>query len=175
MLIFILFQGISMKKTIVLMLLASVVACKSYPVQEIEVDDEVYYREIEASITPDVYAIAAARVTNKMLDQSGYVYQKPDPVLIYITDPKKLDDRLPDGLHAARKVTRDIISGSKNYKVTNDMNEADYYLQVLVDNIGTEFNPIISYKLILFDKNNVEVDEWVETLKRVKNDDRSWW
>ena len=165
-----------MKKSAALLLLTLTTACHVFndvDVQEIVVDDPYY--EIEQQITPDVYAIAATRVTNKMLDNSGYVYQNPEDVFIYIMDPKKLDDRLPDGLHAARKVTREIISGSKNFKVTGDLNEADYYLQALVENIGTEFDPIISYKLILFDKNNKQIDEWVETLKRVKNDDRSWW
>lgn len=163
-----------MKKSAVLWLLALTAACNTtYDVQEVVVDDPYY--EVEQHITPDVYAIAATRVTNKMLDNSGYIYQSPNDVFIYIMDPKKLDDRLPDGLHAARKVTREIISGSKNYKVATDLNEADYYIQVLVDNIGNELDPIISYKLILFDKNNQKIDEWVETIKRVKNDDRSWW
>lgn len=162
-----------MKKSAILGILALTAACTTYDVQEVVVEDPYY--EIEQQITPDVYAIAAARATNKMLDNSGYIYQSPNDVFIYIMDPKKLDDRLPDGLHAARKVTREIISGSKNYKVANDLNEADYYLQVFVDNVGSEFDPIIAYKLVLFDKNNQQIDEWVETIKRVKNDDRSWW
>ena len=82
---------------------------------------------------------------------------------------------LPDGFYKANRMTRDIIENSRTYKVVNNLNDADYYLEAYVENVGTEEAPIISYRLILFDHNNTKVKEWTETVRRLKNDDRSWW
>ena len=35
--------------------------------------------------------------------------------------------------------------------------------------------PVIEYKSTLFDKNNAKINEWVETIRQIQNDDRSWW
>ena len=45
----------------------------------------------------------------------------------------------------------------------------------LIDNAGTPEEPILVYKLILFDGKNNKINEWTETMRRVRNDDRSWW
>lgn len=136
---------------------------------------EVKYVEVEQRITPEVYAVAATRATNKMLNDTAGLYENGGTVFIYINDPKNLSEYLPDGFHYARKVTRDIIAGSKNYKVVNNIYEADYILDVLVDNLGSPEDPLIEYKLILFDDQNIKIDEWPERLRQLKNDDRSWW
>ena len=82
---------------------------------------------------------------------------------------------MPDGIYSAARTTRDIIEGSKTFKVVNDMKEADYYLETVIDNAGTPEEPILVYKLILFDGKNNKINEWTETMRRVRNDDRSWW
>ena len=131
--------------------------------------------ERDLGITPSVYAIAATRATNKMLDESTDIYENNNSTFLYIMDPKKTDDSLPDGFYYARKTTRDIIEGSRTFKVVNNLNDADYYLEVLVENAGNDETPVIAYRMILFDKDNVKINEWVETVRRLKNDDRSWW
>lgn len=134
-------------------------------------------QRIEGSdaITPEVYAIAATRVTNKMLDQTRNIYENNGETFLYIMEPKKMDRSLPDGFYYAQKLTKDIITGSQTFKPVNNMNEADYYLEVLVDKSGNEEVPVVIYKMILFDHENVKIDEWSESVKRIRNDDRSWW
>ena len=127
-------------------------------------------------INPQVYAIAATRATNKMLDETAEFYENPDgDVFLYIADIKKADRKMPDGIYSAARTTRDIIEGSKTFKVVNDMKEADYYLETVIDNAGTPEEPILVYKLILFDGKKNKINEWTETMRRVRNDDRSWW
>jgi len=135
------------------------------------------YEEIqrELSITPQVYALAATRAANKMLDETRSVYEQSGDVFLYVMEPKKLSNSLPDGLHYAHKVTTDILEGANDYKIVNNKDEADYYLEVLVDEGGNADVPAIVYKMILFDNQNVKVDEWIVNLKQIRNDDRSWW
>lgn len=131
--------------------------------------------QVNDMMTPDVYALAATRSVNRMLDQSAEVYEKTPAPKIYITEFKKMSKTLPDGLYYAKDATRQIIEGSRTYTVVNNLNDADYYLEVLVENAGNDETPVIAYRMILFDKDNVKINEWVETVRRLKNDDRSWW
>ena len=131
----------------------------------------------DLGITPSVYAIAATRATNKMLDESTDIYENNNSTFLYIMDPKKTDDSLPDGFYYARKTTRDIIEGSRTFKVVNNLNDADYYLETQIKEIpvqGAE-TPIIEYKIILNDKDNNKINEWTETIRQLQNDDKSWW
>ena len=128
------------------------------------------------NVAPQIYAIAATRATNKMLDETAEFYENPNGnTFLYITDIKKADRKLPDGVYSAARTTKNIIEGSKTFKVVNQMDEADYYLETIIDNAGTPEEPIFVYKLILFDAKNNKINEWVETIRRVRNDDRSWW
>ncbi len=131
--------------------------------------------ERELYITPHVYAIAATRAANKMLDETRSIYEQGGNVFLYVMESKKLNSSLPDGLHYAHKLTTEILEGANDYKIVNNKDEADYYLEVLVDEGGSEDVPTIVYKMILFDNKNVKVDEWIINLKQLRNDDRSWW
>lgn len=131
--------------------------------------------QIEQAVTPQVYAIAATRATNRMLDETADIYENNGTTFLYIARPQILDETLPDGIHYARKVTKDIITGSNNYKVVNNLADADYILEASVENIGYEEDPVIEYSLILFDSQNNKINQWSETVRQLKNDDRSWW
>jgi len=124
---------------------------------------------------PEVYAIPAARATNKMLDETRDIYEQNGETFLFITGLKKADRTLPDGIYKAEQVTRQIIDGSNTFKVTADKDEADYILDTIIDNVGTPENPILSYRLILIDRENNKINEWIETVRRLSNDDRSWW
>ena len=132
----------------------------------------------EIDITPQVYAIAATRATNKMLDATRDLYLKKDakPTL-YIAAPQRLNDELPEGFHYAHKVTNDIIEGSGDYTIVNSPEEAEYTLQVLVNSLPKHGRktPIIEYQMLMSDKDGKEAGVWSESIKQLQNDDQSWW
>lgn len=132
----------------------------------------------DVDVMPQVYAIAATRATNKMLDQTQGLYlKKEEKPTLNVVAPQKLNDQLPDGFHYAHKVTMEIIEGSRNYTIVDNLNDADYSLQVLVNalpNPGSE-TPVIEYQLLMSDKDGKEVGSWVESIKQLQNDDKSWW
>ena len=123
----------------------------------------------------EVYAIPAARATNRMLDDTRDIYENNGDTFLFITDLKKADRKMPDGIYNAERTTRKIIEGSKTFKVVNDKNEADYVLETIIENAGSPEEPILVYRMILLDTENKKINEWVETFRRVGNDDRSWW
>ena len=124
---------------------------------------------------PEIYAIPATRATNKMLDETREFYEQNGDTFLFITDLKKGDRQLPDGIYKAEQTTRKIIEGSKTFKVVGNKDEADYILETAIDNAGTPEEPILVYRMILLDKDNKKINEWVEMVRRVNNDDRSWW
>ena len=124
---------------------------------------------------PEIYAIPAIRATNKMLDETRNLYDSNGDVFLFIAAIQKNDKKLPDGIYKAEQVNRKIINGSNTFKVVNDKSEADYILSPSIDNIGSTEEPVIEYRLILTDTENNKINEWVETVKRLNNDDRSWW
>lgn len=139
----------------------------------------LYYNgeEEDIAVTPSVYATLATRTTLKMLDDTKNLYEKNKRPKLYIKDTKKLDKNLPDGFYYSRKVTQDIIEGSKTFILVNNMNEAEYFLEPQVSSVyAINSNiPIIQYKVILSDQNDVEISEWDGKITRLKNDDNSWW
>lgn len=135
----------------------------------------VHDLDFDYGITPQVYAIAATRATNKMLDQTADIYETNDNVFLYIADAEVKNSDLPAGYHAAEKITREIIEGGEGFKVTQQRNEADYQLKILIGNGGSKESPVIVYKLILLNKDGIKEREWTEAVRRVRNDDRSWW
>ena len=64
---------------------------------------------------------------------------------------KKTDENLPDGFYLARRETKDIIEGSGTFTLVNNLNEAQYYLEVSVSPIPLKDKevPAISYLLSL--------------------------
>ena len=164
-------------------ILALLTGCASEQKAVPETGEEIYLIENEVvvsqgvseGITPEVYAIAATRAANKMLDETGEIYEDLNKPKLYIMQPRRVDKTLPDGIFYARKVVREIIEGSRNYTVVDNLNDADYFLEVDIDRGGNGQTPTIIYGMALFDKNNVMIGEWSETLKKVRNDDQSWW
>ena len=132
----------------------------------------------ETYVSPDVYAVVASRTTNKMLDATSVLYRnKSDKPKLYIADIVKVDDNIPEGFHYAQKVMTGIIEGSRNFLVVDNVEDADYQLNSYVSFLAdpTSPSPIVEYRMQLTDENDELVDEWAETLRQLKNDDRSWW
>lgn len=134
--------------------------------------DEVIY---EFAPLPEVFAIPATRATNKMLDETRNLHEGNDDVFLFIAALRKNDGKMPDGIYKAEQVTRKIIDGSKAFKIVNNKAEADYILSPVIDNIGSTENPIVEYRIILTDSENNKINEWVEVVRRLNNNDRSWW
>ena len=171
-----------MKKLLFLPVILSLVACegtifgeKKAPV--FVVDSPYAYDQTNEMLLPDVYALAATRSINKMLDQSAEIYEKNPAPKIYITEFKKLSKSLPDGLYYAKNTTKQILDGSRTYVVVNNLNDADYYLETQIKEVRLEGSesPIIEYKIVLNDKENNKINEWTETIRQLQNDDKSWW
>ena len=132
----------------------------------------------EETTAPQMYSVVAARVTNRMLDQTTSVYEKAVKPKLYVRQIKKAGvDHIPDGFYHVRQVTKDIISGSKTYTLVNTQEEADYWLDITVSRLNVKDLPgnILQYKMLLLDKKNNEVGSWMESIRQVQNDDRSWW
>lgn len=129
-------------------------------------------------ISPEVYSIAASRATTKMIDETDDLYfNKPQKPKLYISDVRKLNDKMPNGVYFARKVTNDIIEGSRNFVVVDAPEDADYQLELLINAIPTQYPnmPILDYQLHLYNKDGVEINKWNATIKQLLNDDQSWW
>lgn len=146
---------------------------EQYTVNAPYVDNQV----LDENITPEVYALVAARATNKMLDDTAEIYERSPQPTLYIMKVKKTDDNLPDGFYQARRTTKEILEGAKAFTVVNNLNDAQYYLEVSavpVPLVGKKI-PAISYHLSLFANNNDKIGEWAQMIKQVQNDDKSWW
>ncbi|MDR1694692.1 MAG: hypothetical protein LBR70_05855 [Lactobacillaceae bacterium] len=131
-----------------------------------------YYDE---TATPEVYSIVATRAVNRMLDQTRPIYENLGATFLYIMEPKTSKET-ESGFYLSQMVAKKMIEGSKTYTIVNSMNEADYYLETLITKISIEGSdsPIIQYKLMMFDKKDRKVNEWIENIRQVSNDDRSW-
>ncbi len=171
-----------MKKLLLLPVALSLVACegtifgpKKEPV--FVIDSPYAYEQTNDMLMPEVYALAATRSVNKMLDHSAEIYENNPAPKLYITEFKKLSKTLPDGLYYAKDTTKQIIEGSRTYIVVNNLNDADYYLETQIKEIQTQNSesPIIEYKIVLNDKDNNKINEWTETIRQLQNDDKSWW
>ena len=125
------------------------------------------------TIMPDVYAILATRATNKMLDETSHIHsQRPAPKL-FIRDIQA-GDELPSGFFAAERQVRRIIDGSRTFTLVNNVDDADYTLTIELDKVSSSV-PSVKYTVTLYDDDNEQVNQWIETIRQVGNDDRSWW
>lgn len=131
----------------------------------------------ETNITPEVYGIVAKRTVNKMLDETAPLYEKAEAPTIFIRDVKIEDDRLPDGFFYANKLTRQLLENAHTFKVVNNKYDADYFLETEVDTVEFKNSPTpaIVYRVMLLDQRNGVIKEWKETIRQLKNDDKSWW
>lgn len=168
-----------MKKLVVLLAAAAAASCSTpqekprYIIETPFGQEDVY----DETITPEVYAIVATRVTNKMLDQTTAIYEKIPAPTLYVMEVKKEDESLPNGFYHARRVSKDIIKGSRTFTIVENMNDADYYIETIVSAIpleGIEV-PAVKYTLTLYDKDNKQINQWSEAIQQIQNDDKSWW
>ena len=130
----------------------------------------------ENNITPNVYKIIATRATNRLLDETASIYEnKPRPT-IYIKNTIKDDSGLPNGVFEAKAVTREIISGTKSFIITGELDVADYILETSINTVRTEANPnpVLVHRTILLDSDDNVVTEFTESISQTRNDG-SWW
>lgn len=181
-----------MKKTFFVLALSTLAGCSLWQNNNSESQkaDEVSYPRFvtetpyglsnlyEETTAPQMYSVIAARVTNKMLDQTTAIYEKAVRPKLYVRQIKKAGvEHIPDGFYHIRQVTKEIIDGSKTYTLVNTQDEADYWLDITVSKLNVKEMPgnVLQYKMVLLDKGNNEVGNWMESIRQVQNDDRSWW
>ncbi len=183
-----------LKKTAVLfMALGLLTGCESWnmPDEEeiFEVKDEEYSREWAVdgmdgisesylyNIDTKVYEIVARRTTNKLLNDAAPVADTVSRPTVFVSEAQVYDKDLPDGFAYSRKITKDMLENARAFMVVNDPSEADYFVDVDVETLLLEGSntPVIIYTLTLSDNNDDVLQEWKETIRQVKNDDRSWW
>lgn len=145
----------------------------SWEVDGINDVSEGYLYNIDAK----VYEIVARRTANKLLNYTAPIADRAQRPTIYVSEAQVLDQDLPDGFSYSRKITKDLLENAQAFMIVNDPAAADYFLDtevetVEVNNVET---PVIIYRLILSDANEEVVKEWVETIRQVKNNDKSWW
>ena len=129
------------------------------------------------NIDTKVYEIVARRTTNKLLDYTAPIYDAASRPTVFVGEAQVFDKDLPDGFGYCRKITKDMLENAKAFLVVNDLEEADYFVDIDVETVLLEGNetPVIIYTLILSDHNGEVLQEWKETIRQVKNDDRTWW
>lgn len=130
----------------------------------------------EDAVMPEVYTVVATRAINKMLDNTQKLYNDRKNNALFINDFEK-DEDLPSGHYLAEYTSKKIINASRTFKVVNTREEANYLLKTLISRVTIEGsdNKIIQYKLILSDKDENVIDEWIETIRRTESYDNSWW
>ncbi len=182
-----------MKKMFVVLAAGALAGCTSWqsmfpqqPEQEEEIRRPRFVTETpyglsnlyEETSAPQMYSVIAARATNRMLDQTTEIYEKAVRPKLYIMQIKKAGvEHIPDGFYHSRQTTKEIISGSKTFTVVNVQDDADYQLDITVSRLNVKDVPgnILQYKMVLSDKGGNEVGSWMESIRQVQNDDRSWW
>ncbi len=188
------YSTMRLKKTAVLfMALGLLTGCESWnmPDEEeiFEVKDEEYSREWAVdgmdgisesylyNIDTKVYEIVARRTTNKLLNYAAPVADTVSRPTVFVSEAQVYDKDLPDGFAYSRKITKDMLENARAFMVVNDPSEADYFVDVDVETLLLEGSntPVIIYTLTLSDNNDDVLQEWKETIRQVKNDDRSWW
>ncbi len=127
---------------------------------------------------PQLYYVLASRTVNKMLKSTAIIYKSVKSPTMYVENPQNENPavELPN-LESAANATKDIISGSHTYALTENRSGADYILQTYVaqtKNYERE-KPILSYRLILKNRANEKIGTWVDSLSPISNDDQSWW
>lgn len=185
----------TLKKTAALLMFFGMLSgCESWNMPD---EDEVFVVKDEAVSSPQwgvdgvnditemylynidtkVYEIVARRTTNKLLDYTAPIYDAASRPTVFVGEAQVFDKDLPDGFGYCRKITKDMLENAKAFLVVNDPEEADYFVDIDVETVLLEGNetPVIIYTLILSDHNGEVLQEWKETIRQVKNDDRTWW
>ena len=133
------------------------------------------YKDVEATFSPNVYAIIASRVANKFLTDMPAIFADVKNPSLYIEETVYGDRYMPSTPDVTTKTIKDIIAGSQMVKIVDDVNSATHILKGRISNINTPEVPVFKYGISLHDKNNVMIDKWYDTMRQVQNDDGSWW
>lgn len=133
------------------------------------------YKNVDETFSPNVYAILASRVVNKLLmDLPGITAENPSPT-VYIADTEYADRYMPEAVDVAGNTTKEILTNSKMVKIASDETDGTYILKGRLTNINTPEIPVFKYSLSLYDRENKLIDRWTDTIRQVQNDDGSWW
>lgn len=132
----------------------------------------------EGTSSRQIYTVLASRTTNKMLKSTPHIYSNGKYPSLFIKNPvTKGDFSVPETSEYAATVTKDIITGSHSYLVTEYAKKADYILEIFVSGhpVAERGSAVIVYKTVLKDRQNKEIGTWTEILTPIMNDDKSWW
>ena len=75
------------------------------------------------------------------------------------------------------QATYEIVKESRTYDLVNNLDDARFYISPSMDmviNADTQ-TPTLIYKMVLFDKDGVKVNEWIETVAKTNNEENGWW
>ena len=133
------------------------------------------YREVSASITPEVYAIVATRTTNKMLAEAPAIFAQNKEAPLYVAKTVLVDRYLPNGASVAGQTAKEIIVGADMFNLTDNKADAEFVLESSVDNFNTPEVPVIVFNMELYDKEGNLKGRWSDNIRQVQNDDGSWW
>ena len=148
-------------------------------IKAIQPDYVPYYegKHAEASL-PQLYAILASRTVNKMLRATTAIYNSVKSPTMYVSAPQNENPSISlSNLEYADKATKNIISASRSYTLTEYAGNADYTLDTYIAQ-NEDYNrgkPILSYRIILKNRDNKQIGTWRDTLSPISNDDQSWW
>lgn len=148
-----------------------------------EAQEDLYQYDVQnpekmlKTISAKAYMIGAIRATNKMLDATGTIYQQNPKPTLFIKDIEKVNPDLPDGFYLAQQATHDIIKESRTYDLVNSLDDARFYISPSMDMVinADAQTPTLIYKMVLFDKDGVKVNEWIETVTKTNNEENGWW
>ena len=157
--------------------------CKKVEIEQKEVVVDGYslakrsdrYETASYVISPQVYGILAARVTNDMLGAAPAIMDGKKNAKVYLAETKQIDRFLPGGPDAAGSAAKEIIEGSQMFDLVSDKGQADYVLEGVVNNINTPERPVIMYEMTMYDAQGNKIDSWSDSMRQVQNDDGSWW
>lgn len=120
---------------------------------------------------PQAYELAASRFFNRFIKDTTQVYAAKPNVLLYLKPTEIVDADLPDGAKQANATIKNRLLPSFTYALTDDETNNDYSLHSKVEWFDTPSKtvPAIKYTVTLFDKNNKQMGQWVEIVKKAEN------
>ena len=124
---------------------------------------------------PEAYELAASRVFNRFVKETTEIYGAKPNVLLYVKNADVKSEDLPKGVEKGIQFFKDKVLKSYTYAVTTDENNHDCYVETSVDWFDTPSKtvPAIKYTATLFDKDNKQLGQWTEIVKKAENS-KTW-
>ncbi len=179
-----------MKNLLTVLIISLISACSHYANQDEAPKSDVVMLEVKQNnLAPyneysidaygsKMYHVAASRTTNKMLKEVEQVYEDSPCKKVYVMQAKKHGQKhIPDGYYHTQNMTKNIIKDSKVLELVDSTQTADCKLDIQISKIEipNQSEDFLQYKLVLLNKENIEINSWSEDIAQIKNDDRSWW